>query len=148
MNLSVLGAGQWHHQRDVEVSIRDYDYFGEGGQELNDGKIDRRWNSNGGMLDGEEFGMRRNFYNKPLATFNWDWTITENLTLNTSLYGSAGRGGGTGPRGRNYDILPLPSGLVLIHVRGQHDAVPYRRRSSRLRRHHRGQPSRCYSARR
>ena len=111
MNLSVLGAGQWHHQRDVEVSIRDYDYFGEGGQELNDGKIDRRWNSNGGMLDGEEFSMRRNFYNKPLATFNWDWTITEDLTLNTSLYGSAGRGGGTGPRGRNYDVLPYRQDL-------------------------------------
>ena len=111
MNLSVLGAGQWHHQRDVEVSIRDYDYFGEGGQELNDGKIDRRWNSNGGVFEGEEFSMRRNFYNKPLATFNWDWTITENLTLNTSLYGSAGRGGGTGPRGRNYDVLPYRQDL-------------------------------------
>ena len=111
MNLSVLGAGQWHHQRDVEVSIRDYDYFGEGGQELNDGKIDRRWNSNGGTLDETEFSMRRNFYNKPLATFNWDWTITENLTLNTSLYGSAGRGGGTGPRGRNYNVLPYQQDL-------------------------------------
>ena len=34
-----------------------------------------RWNSNGGYIDadGEEFSMRRNFYNKPLATFNWDW---------------------------------------------------------------------------
>lgn len=111
MNLSVLGAGQWHHQRDVEVSIRDYDYFGEGGQALNDGKIDRRWNSNGGKLDETEFSMRRNFYNKPLATFNWDWTITENLTLNTSLYGSAGRGGGTGPRGRNYNVLPYQQDL-------------------------------------
>ena len=55
--------------------------------------------------------MRRNFYNKPLATFNWDWTITENLTLNTSLYGSAGRGGGTGPRGRNYNVLPYQQDL-------------------------------------
>lgn len=108
LNLSVLGAAQWHHQRDVWVSIRDYEFFGEEG-------IDQRWNSNGGMMtvtdeDGntsqEEFSMRRNFYNKPLAIFNWDWTITENLTLNTSVYGSAGRGGGTGPRGRNYDVHP------------------------------------------
>ena len=111
MNLSVLGAGQWHHQRDVWVSIRDYDYFGEGGGELNDGKIDRRWNSNGGQYMGEEFSMRRNFYNKPLATFNWDWNITDELTLNTSLYGSAGRGGGTGPRGRNYDVHPYQQDL-------------------------------------
>jgi hypothetical protein len=80
------------------------------GQTLDDG-IDQRWNSNGGTLNGEEFSMRRNFYNKPLATFNWDWDINENLTLNTSVYGSAGRGGGTGPRGRNYDVHPYQQDL-------------------------------------
>ena len=46
MNLSVLGAGQWHHQRDVWVSIRDYQNFGETG-------IDQRCNSNGGTRNGE-----------------------------------------------------------------------------------------------
>ena len=107
LNLSVLGAGQWHHQRDVWVSIRDFQTFGE----QNDDGINQRWNSNGGTLNGEEYNFRRNFYNKPLATFNWDWDITENLTLNTSLYGSAGRGGGTGPRGRNYDVLPYRKDL-------------------------------------
>ena len=80
LNLSALGAGQWHHQRDVWVSIRDYQNFGEEG-------IDRRWNTNGGTLGGEEFNMRRNFYNKPLATLNWDWDISDNVQLNTSLYG-------------------------------------------------------------
>jgi outer membrane cobalamin receptor len=29
VNFSFLGAGQWHHQRDVWVSIRDYQNFGE-----------------------------------------------------------------------------------------------------------------------
>ena len=61
--------------------------------------------------------MRRNFYNKPLATLNWDWDITSKLKLATSLYGSAGRGGGTGPRGNNYrnatsDILPFRKDLT------------------------------------
>ena len=56
--------------------------------------------------------MRRNFYNKPLATFNWDFKISDNMELNTSLYGSAGRGGGTGPRGRNYDVLPFREDLT------------------------------------
>ena len=107
MNLSVLGAGQWHHQRDVWVSIRDAQTFGE----QNDDGINTRWNSNGGTLNGEEFSMRRNFYNKPLATFNWDWDINENVKLNTSFYGSAGRGGGTGPRGRNYDVHPYRKDL-------------------------------------
>ena len=123
LNLSALGAGQWHHQRDVWVSIRDYQNFGEEG-------IDRRWNTNGGTLGGEEFNMRRNFYNKPLATLNWDWDISDNVQLNTSLYGSAGRGGGTGPRGRNYyeggiDILPFRKDLTEHYLedgRGTRDA--------------------------
>ena len=123
LNFSFLGAGQWHHQRDVWVSIRDYQNFGSDG-------IDQRWNSNGGTLNGEEFSMRRNFYNKPLATFNWDWEINSNLKLATSLYGSAGRGGGTGPRGNNYrngvsDILPFRKDLTehyLENGRGSRDA--------------------------
>ena len=109
LNLSLLGAGQWHHQRDVWVSIRDYENFGEVG-------IDQRWNTNGGTLNGEEFNMRRNFYNKPLATLNWDWKISDNVDLATSLYGSAGRGGGTGPRGRNYDVLPFREDLTSFFI--------------------------------
>jgi len=110
LNFSLLGAAQWHHQRDVWVSIRDYQNFGSAG-------IDRTWNSNGGTLNGEEFSMRRNFYNKPLATFNWDYEISDNVKLATSFYGSAGRGGGTGPRGNNYrnattDILPYRKDLT------------------------------------
>ncbi|WP_424961816.1 TonB-dependent receptor [Ekhidna sp.] len=112
-NFSALGAGQWHHQRDAWVSIRDYQNFGS---DHKDG-IDRRWNTNGGTLNGEEYNMRRNFYNKPLFTLNWDWEINENLSLATSLYASTGRGGGTGPRGQNYfnsdiDILPFNRDLT------------------------------------
>jgi outer membrane cobalamin receptor len=99
LNLSFLGAAQWHHQRSSWISIRDYQNFGD-----NSGKdgIDRRWNTDAGFLNGEEYNMRRNFYNKPLATVNWDWDISSKLKLNTSFYGSAGRGGGTGPRGNNF----------------------------------------------
>lgn len=112
-NLTMLGAGQWHHQRDVWVSIRDYQNFGT---DHKDG-IDRRWNTNGGTLNGEEYNIRRNFYNKPLATFNWDWDISDNVQLNTSIYASAGRGGGTGPRGSNYfardiDMYPFRQDLT------------------------------------
>ncbi len=112
-NLTMLGAGQWHHQRSAWVSIRDYQNFGT---DHKDG-IDRRWNTNGGTLNGEEYNIRRNFYNKPLATFNWDWDISDNVQLNTSVYASAGRGGGTGPRGSNYfardiDMYPFNQDLT------------------------------------
>ena len=123
LNLSVLGAGQWHHQRSSWVSIRDYQNFGEEG-------IDRKWNTDAGFLNGEEFNMRRNFYNKPLATFNWDYDIADNWKLNTSLYASAGRGGGTGPRGNNFrngdiDMYPFRIDLTqhyLNNGRGTRDA--------------------------
>ena len=98
LNLSVLGASQWHHQRDSCVSIRDHQNFGTDHKE----GIDRRWNTDAGFLNGEEYNMRRNFYNKPLATLNWDYQINDNLQLNTSFYASAGRGGGTGTRGSNF----------------------------------------------
>ena len=116
LNLSVLGAGQWHHQRSAWVSIRDYQNFGEEG-------IDRRWNTDAGFRGGEEYNMRRNFYNKPLATFNWDYQINDNLKLNTSLYASAGRGGGTGPRGGNFrnevtDFFPFNKDLTAHYLEG------------------------------
>ena len=126
LNLSFLGAGQWHHQRSSWVSIRDYQNFGK---DHKDG-IDRRWNTDAGFLNGEEFNMRRNFYNKPLATFNWDYEISSKLKLNTSFYGSAGRGGGTGPRGGNFraaatDFYPFNKDLTEHYLdggRGTRDA--------------------------
>jgi outer membrane cobalamin receptor len=126
LNLSVLGAGQWHHQRSSWVSIRDYQNFGS---DKKDG-IDRRWNTDAGFLNGEEYNIRRNFYNKPLATFNWDWDINSKLKLNTSFYGSAGRGGGTGARGGNFrnsatDFFPFNIDLTqhyLENGRGSRDS--------------------------
>ena len=124
LNLSILGAGQWHHQRSSWVSIRDYQNFGK------KGVIDRRWNTDAGYLNGEEYNMRRNFYNKPLATLNWDWNINSTTKLATSLYASAGRGGGTGPRGGNFrnqvtDFYPFNKDLTehyLAGGRGTRDA--------------------------
>ena len=103
-NFTFTGAGQWHQQRDFELSVRDYLNFG--------GDDFRKFNADWGHKDGEEYTFRQNFYNKPIGTLNWDWSINDNLSLSTSLYGSWGRGGGTGARGRNFGINPFRKDLT------------------------------------
>ena len=53
-----------------------------------------KFNPQYGTLGGEEFTTSPNFYHKPIASFNWDWTISDKVKLSTVLYGSWGRGGG------------------------------------------------------
>lgn len=109
-NFTFTGAGQWHHQRSSWLSIRDYQNFG------GDDDINRKFNLDWGTLNGEEYNIRRNFYNKPIGTLNWDWNISDNVSLSSSVYGSWGRGGGTGPRGgnfRNGDINLFPFNIDL-----------------------------------
>jgi len=127
-NFTFTGAGQWHHQRSSWLSIRDYVNFGNGGVAGASGSPDRKLNADWGTKDGDEYNVRRNFYNKPIGTLNWDWTINDNLSLSSSFYGSWGRGGGTGPRGNNFrngdiDLFPFNIDLTehLIN-RGRGDA--------------------------
>ena len=62
----------------------------------------RKYNYNYGTLDGESFNMRNNFYHKPIASVNWEYTPNDKTTLSTTIYASVGRGGGTGDIGRLY----------------------------------------------
>lgn len=57
-------------------------------------KYGRRYNPQTGLLNGAEFNVAPNFYHKPIASLNWDWTINDKLSLSTVVYGSWGRGGG------------------------------------------------------
>ena len=61
-----------------------------------------KYNYNHGMLDGESFNMRNNFYHKPIASLNWEFKPNNKTTLSSTLYASVGRGGGTGDIGRLY----------------------------------------------
>ena len=115
-NFTFTGAGQWHNQRTTRLSIRDYMNFG--------GDDFRRFNADWGTLNGEEYNFRRNFYNKPIGTLNWDWNINDNLSLSTSVYGSWGRGGGTGSRGRNFGINPFRKDLTEAIADGN---LPFRK---------------------
>ena len=61
------------------------------------------------FFEGERFSERRNFYHKPIDNINWDFKINDAIELSTVVYGSWGRGGGTGGFGRGrvrYDDEP------------------------------------------
>lgn len=94
LQFMITGAPQWHNQRSSSVSIADAIKYG--------GSLDkpnRKYNSDWGYLNGEEYTNRRNAYHKPVMMFNWDWNITEQSTLSTVAYASFGRGFGTGDLG-------------------------------------------------
>jgi len=101
LSFTMIGAPQWHHQRDgmSRFDNLDVSIFEEGNK-------GRKYNWNTGKLDGKEFNWRRNFYHKPKAFLNHYWTLGQNTDLKTSAYVSFGRGGGTGARGRMNNADP------------------------------------------
>jgi len=89
LNFMIFGAPQWHDQNFATKS--DAQWARGGG--------DKRFNTTYGYLDGEGKNLRRNYYHKPVANLNWDWTINENASLSTVIYASLGRGGGISGQG-------------------------------------------------
>ena len=85
-NFLITGAPQFHDQNFTKP-ISDYLEYG------------MRYNNNWGTYNGQYLTERRNFYHKPVANLNWDWTIDDTSSLSTVLYASWGNGGGTGDRG-------------------------------------------------
>lgn len=101
LSFTVVGAPQWHHQRDEMSRFDNLDV-----SVFQEENMGRKFNWNSGQLDGKEFNWRRNFYHKPKAFLNHYWTLGENTDLKTSAYVSFGRGGGTGSRGRINNANP------------------------------------------
>lgn len=100
---TITGAPQWHHQN-YSNTISDFLKYGS------DGEPNRKYNSNWGYLNGQEFTTNRNYYSKPIASINWDWNISSNSKLSTVGYASWGRGGGTGILGsiNGKSVFSLP----------------------------------------
>ena len=94
LQFMITGAPQWHNQRSYSISISDAIKYG-GTEE----KPNRRYSSDWGYLNGNEYSMRRNAYHKPVMTLNWDWNMSDKSSLNTVVYASFGRGFGTGDAG-------------------------------------------------
>jgi hypothetical protein len=92
------GAPQWHNQRAYGATMPTIaQYIKYGNPAEMDPNI--RYNSDWGMLKGEEYSFRTNFYHKPVASLNWDYKISDKMKLSTVVYGSWGRGGGSNGTG-------------------------------------------------
>ena len=88
------GAAQWHHQRYSYNTLAQYLTVGGGTPAI---KYNRDW----GYFQGKQYNMQQNFYNKPVASINWDYKINETTKLSTIVYGSWGRGGGAAGVGQS-----------------------------------------------
>lgn len=97
LNLMITGAPQQHAQNFTKEQ-EQYDYYG------------KKYNDNYGYRDGKFLSERVNYYHKPVINFNWDWDIDDGMNLSTVLYGSFGRGGGTGSVGDGIGYLNYPPG--------------------------------------
>lgn len=92
---TITGAPQYHNQRSYASPIANYIKFNPD----NDGTPNRKYNSDWGYLNGEEYSARVNYYHKPIMSLNWDWKISDKSVLNTVAYASFGRGAGTNTTG-------------------------------------------------
>ncbi len=96
LNFLITGAPQFHGNKWSQPLSRLDE----------DPKFNQHWgytegfDSARGTYTSEIDSERRNYYHKPVANLNWDWTINETTELSSVLYASWGRGGGTGDRGR------------------------------------------------
>lgn len=100
------GAPQWHHQRSFANTLTDYLKYGTNGEP------NTKYNSDWGYKNGEEFSWARNYYHKPVMSVNWDYKINDKMKLSSVLYGSWGRGGGTGNIGKSPFSYKTTNGLV------------------------------------
>lgn len=96
---TATGAPQWHHQR-YSMPLGTYLHYGDGTNP------NIKYNNQWGYLDGEEFSWVRNFYHKPIASLNWDLILNETTKVNSVIYGSWGRGGGSGTLGKINSYFP------------------------------------------
>ncbi len=100
------GAPQWHNQRSFANTLATYINYGTNGEP------NTKYNSDWGYLNEEEYSWARNFYHKPVMSINWDYNISDKMKLSTVVYGSWGRGGGTGNIGKSPFSYKTSNGLV------------------------------------
>lgn len=116
LEFTITGAPQWHNQRSTAPTIAQFIKYGKNGEP------NRRYNNDWGILNGQEYNFRTNYYHKPIASLNWDYKISDKTKLSTVVYGSWGRGGGSNGagamRGNRFfsDNLRFPNGIINVDL--------------------------------
>jgi hypothetical protein len=85
ISLNALGAPQTHDQRNTRLTPSEWQ-----------ARSSTRFNPDWGLLQGQPLNSSTNYYHKPQVALNHQWQIAERSLLTTSLYGTWGRGGGSG----------------------------------------------------
>ena len=99
ISFNLIGASQTHGQR-PEESIADFQTAPQG----------TSWNPYLGVENGKQVNLYNNFFSEPMLSINHDWTINDNSSLSTVLYGLFGDGGGGNiySNGSSASITSLP----------------------------------------
>ncbi|MBN1117234.1 MAG: TonB-dependent receptor [Bacteroidales bacterium] len=119
LSVTAMGAPQHHDQRSYTLPIAAYDSkmakkLGIDLEALDTASdnfhlinLGRTYNQHWGTLKRDRYDStaseetlseRSNIYHKPQFTLRDFWTVSNKLTISTSLYLSIGKGGGDGPR--------------------------------------------------
>ncbi len=101
-NFMIFGAPQVHGQKWSNTK-EEYAQYGE------------KYNENYGMYNGEGHNLVENYYHKPVANLNWDFSINDKTSLSTVIYASMGRGGGTGNFGASQNTIRMDDGYLDFH---------------------------------
>lgn len=77
-----------------------------------------RYNPNSGVLNGNEFNEKINFFHKPQLNLTHSWNPNERVNLSTVLYMSIGSGGGTSLRNT---AIPRDTATGLYEIQDVYD---------------------------
>jgi outer membrane cobalamin receptor len=102
LSFNYMGASQRHGQ------LYTYNYVST----FQNAPQGSRYNSDWGYLNGQQFSAEQNYYNKPLASINYNWKINETISWSTVAYGTWGTGAADYLAGSYGTLLPGQTGEV------------------------------------
>ena len=100
IQFTLLGAPQEHGQRSSRLTPTEYSKYGV------------KYNKDLYTINGVQNNININYFHKPIASLNHYWTINKSTSLTSSIYGSFGHGGGSGPLGTTTATRDSVTGIL------------------------------------